>query len=204
MRFFDPESGRITLDGVEIRQARLAQLRRAICVVEQEPFIFTGSILDNLRYGSFDAGEERIREAVALAGLDRFIAALPEGLNSRLAESGRNVSGGQYQRIALARAIVRDPAVLVLDEATSAVDSETEQEIFTRIEPWLSRRTVLVMTHRLATLIRFRRVVVLNEGRVVGDGAPHELLRTCPVFERLFAEQVSPLAEREKILSSIS
>jgi len=203
VRFFDPTSGRITLDGVDVRNTRLSQLRRAVCVVEQEPFIFTGSILDNLRYGTFDASAEQIRDAAALAGLDRFIAALPDGFDARLAESGHNVSGGQYQRIALARAIVRDPAVLVLDEATSAVDSETEQEIFARMEPWLARRTVIVMTHRLATVIRFRRVVVLDEGRVVGDGAPHELIRTCPVFERLFAEQVSPLAEREKVLSPV-
>ncbi len=197
LRFLAPTGGRILLDGIDIQDARLSQLRRAICVVEQDPFIFSGSLFDNLRYGSPDAEPERVNAAIALAGLDRFVAALPAGLDTQLAESGRNISGGQYQRIALARAIVRDPAVLVLDEATSAVDSETEQGIFEGIAPWLARRTVLIMTHRLSTVMRFPRVIVLSEGAIAGDGNPALLMRTCPVFQRLFAEQVAPMAERE-------
>jgi len=110
-----------------------------------------------------------------------------------LREGGRDLSGGQKQRIALARAIVRDPSVLVLDEATSALDSDSERLIFERLEEWLRQRTVVVMAHRLATVSRFDRVVVLQAGRIVGDGSVPELVRRCPAFCQLFAEQLAPL-----------
>ena len=197
-RFADLAGGRILLDGIDLRSLRLSQLRRAICVIEQKPFIFSGSLLENIRYGSPGASLESVRTAVSLASLEQFVATLPAGLNTYLTESGRNLSGGQQQRIALARAIVRDPAVLVLDEATSAIDSETENAIFSRMKPWLARRTVLLMTHRLATVIRFPRVVVVEDGRVVGDGPAAQLLEGCPAFARLFSEQVAPLENPAK------
>ena len=151
LRFLHPDTGRITLDGHDLSQLRMADLRRAICVAEQDPFIFSGSLLDNIRYGARDAARSHIEEAVMLAGLEPYVASMPQGLQTILTESGRNLSGGQRQRIALARTIARDPAVLVLDEATSALDSDTERTIFANMKDWLERRTVIVMAHRLAT-----------------------------------------------------
>lgn len=203
VRFADPLEGRILLDGTDTRSLRLSQLRRAICVIEQKPFIFSGSVLENIRYGSPGASLEAVRVAVTLASLDQFVATLPAGLDTYLTESGRNLSGGQQQRIALARAIVRNPAVLVLDESTSAIDTETENAIFSRMESWLADRTAILMTHRLATVIRFPRVVVLADGRVVGDGPAAQLLESCPAFARLFSEQVSLLDTPPKIASSV-
>jgi ATP-binding cassette, subfamily B, bacterial MsbA len=204
VRFADPVSGRILLDGTDIRELRLAELRHSVCVMEQKPFVFSGTLFENIRYGSPHATREQARTAASQAGLDQFIAALPAGLDSYLAESGRNLSGGQQQRIALARAIVRDPLALILDEATSAIDSETEQEIFSRLGSWLAKRTVLLMTHRLSTVIRFPRVIVLDNGRIAGDGSAAQLLETCPVFKRLFAEQISPLENSSRALAGTS
>ena len=194
VRFADVQAGRILLDGAELRTLTLASLRRAVCVVEQEPFIFSGRLIDNLRYGSWDTPDRRVDEAVALAGLETLVASLPGQLETPMAEAGRNLSVGQKQRIALARAIIRDPAVLVLDEATSALDSDTERQIFARLEPWLRRRTTLVIAHRLSTISRFERVIVLDRGRVVGDGTVAALVANCPSFTRLFADQLTVTA----------
>ena len=195
LRFSDPQRGRIVLNGVDIRALRLAELRRAVCVVEQEPFIFSGPLLENIRYGAPQASPTTIDTAVARAGLAELVSTLPGGLRAVLQEAGGNLSGGQKQRIALARAIVRDPTVLVLDEATSALDSDSEGQIFAELDQWLRQRTVLVMAHRLATISRFERVVVLQSGRVVGDGNVMKLLEGCPAFAELFAEQVSPVLD---------
>jgi len=192
-RFADPQRGRILIDGVSLGALRLAALRRAVCVVEQNPFIFSGPLIDNIRYGSWQAPLRAIDAAVALAGLRPLVNSLPGGLHAVLEEAGHDLSGGQKQRIALARAIVRNPAVLVLDEATSALDSDTEGQMFAQLDDWLRQRTVLVMAHRLSTVSRFGRVVVLHAGRVIGDGSIDELLRTCPTFVQLFAEQLAPL-----------
>ncbi len=195
--------GRILVDGLDLKEIRLADLRRAICVVEQDPFIFSGPFVDNVRYGSWDAPRAAVEEAVRLAGLDSLAASLPMGLEEPLAEGGRDLSGGQRQRVALARAVVRDPAILVLDEATGALDGETEERVLGQLAGWLSRRTVLVFAHRLATVSRFGRIVVLDGGRVVGDGTAAELLESCPPFASLFAGQVESAAvltsqERER------
>lgn len=191
-RFVTPHLGRILLDGCDISSLRLAQLRRAVCVVEQTPFIFSGPLIDNIRYGSWDASPGAIASAVTLAGMKSMVASLPGGLNASLEEGGCDLSGGQKQRIGLARAIVRDPAVLVLDEVTSALDSENEAQMFAQLHSWLRKRTVLAFSHRLSTVSRFPRVIVLDRGRVVGDGSVAELLRTCAAFSQLFAEQLAP------------
>ena len=193
MRFSDPDQGRILLDGVDLRALRLGDLRRAVVVVEQDPFIFSGPLIDNILYGSWHASTAAITAAVSVAGLEPLVNSLPGGLHAVLREAGRDLSGGQKQRIALARAVVRAPAVLVLDEATSALDSDSERQIFVQLQDWLRRRTVLVMAHRLATISRFERVIVIEGGCVVGDGSVSRLLSGCPAFERLFAEQIAPL-----------
>jgi ATP-binding cassette subfamily B protein len=195
-RHLSPLSGRILVDGVDVAEARLSDLRRAVCVVEQEPFLFSGPLLENVRYGSLDASREDVESAVRLVGLAPLAASLPHGMDTPMQEAGRELSGGEKQRIALARALVRNPAVLVLDEATSALDGEAEELIFERLESWLARRTVLVMAHRLSTVARFPRVVVLERGRVVGDGPAEALLGSCPPFAQLFAAQLEPVALR--------
>jgi subfamily B ATP-binding cassette protein MsbA len=192
VRFADPQAGRILLDGVDLRRLSLAALRRAVCVVEQEPFLFSGRLIDNLRYGSWDAPRQRIEDAVRLTGLAPLVDTLPAGLDTPMEEAGRNLSVGQKQRIALARAIVRAPGVLVLDEATSALDSDAERQIFAQLHPWLGERTTLVIAHRLSTISRFERVIVLDRGTVVGDGPVPALLETCPAFKQLFADQLVP------------
>ncbi len=192
VRFIAPQRGRICLDGADVGSLRLGELRRAVCVVEQNPFIFSGPLNDNIRYGSWQASSAAVESAVTLAGMESMVASLPGGLNAVLEEGGRDLSGGQKQRIALARAIVRDPALLVLDEVTSALDGESEAQIFAQLDPWLRQRTVLAFSHRLSTISRFPRVIVLDRGRVVGDGSVAELLRSCPVFSQLFAEQLAP------------
>jgi subfamily B ATP-binding cassette protein MsbA len=191
LRFLEPDAGRILLDGQELTQLRMADLRRAVCVAEQDPFIFSGSLLDNIRYGAWNASRRHIDEAVVLAGLETYVASMPHGLDTHLAESGRNLSGGQRQRIALARTIARDPAVLVLDEATSALDSDTERTIFANLKQWLEHRTVIVMAHRLATVSRIARVAMLQDGAIIGEGSVTDLLTNCSPFRELFADQLS-------------
>lgn len=194
LRLIDPDAGRLTLDDIDLRELSLDELRRAVCVVEQDPFVFSGPLAENVRYGARDATPAAVAEAARMAGLSDWIATLPDGIETVLTEGGRNLSGGQKQRIALARAIVADPRVVVLDEATSALDGDTEAQIFQRLSGWLSERTVIVMAHRLSTVGRLSRVVVLERGRIVGDGTPGQLLETCPAFAALFGEQVGPLA----------
>jgi ATP-binding cassette, subfamily B, bacterial MsbA len=194
MRFCDAQQGRILLDGIDIRALRLLELRRVVCVVEQEPFIFGGPLIDNIRYGSWDAPLKEIEDAVHITGLKSLVRSLPHGLSTELHEGGRDLSGGQKQRIALARAVVRDPRVLILDEATSALDSDTERQILEQMENWMAGRTVLVMAHRLSTVLRAPRIIVLEGGQVAGGGTVNELLEYCTPFRQLFSEQLEPVA----------
>lgn len=193
VRLMDPDAGRLTLDGIDLRSLSLVELRQAVCVIEQEPFVFSGPVAENVRYGARGATLAEIHEAVRSVGLEAWVAGLPDGLATVLTEAGRNLSVGQKQRIALARAILCAPRVLILDEATSALDSETEDLIFSRLSDWLRQRTVIVMAHRLSTVSRLERVVVLEAGHIVGDGTAPRLLGTCPAFATLFAGQVLPL-----------
>jgi ABC-type multidrug transport system fused ATPase/permease subunit len=191
--FLPPGEGRILVDGVDAREADLRDLRAAVRLVEQEPFVFRGTLAENVLFGRPGASRAEVAEALRLAGLAGLAASLPRGLDGDLLDAGRNLSGGQKQRIALARAILSDPPLLVLDEATSALDSETEGRLLDELSPWLARRTVIVMAHRLSTVARFPRLVVLSGGRVAGDGPAPHLLETCPPFRALFAEQVEPV-----------
>lgn len=191
VRHLYPSQGTILLDDRDLSRLKLRDVRRAICVVEQEPFLFSGSLAANLEYGSEGVGPGRVEEAIRLAGLVDLVAAHPDGVNRPIAEGGRDLSGGEKQRISLARAIVRDPAVVILDEATSALDSETEEKVFGALSEWLSRRTVLVAAHRFSTIRKIGRVVVIDRGRVVGDGPVPLLLSNCAAFSQLFGTQVN-------------
>jgi ABC-type multidrug transport system fused ATPase/permease subunit len=189
VRLEEPRRGELRLDGRPLAALALGDLRRAICLVEQDSALFAGTLAAALRLAAPEAREEELLAALSLVGLDGLVAVLPQGLEGRLGEGGRTLSGGERQRLALARAVLRDPAVLVLDEATSALDGETEAAIFARLAPWLAKRTVLVVAHRLATVQRWPRILVLAQGRVVGDGTFAALLSSCPAFAALVADQ---------------
>jgi subfamily B ATP-binding cassette protein MsbA len=204
LRFAQPRSGRVLIDGVDHTAIPLGELRRMVCLVEQEPFLFSGPLIDNIRYGTWDASRLTIERAVDMAGLRELVSRLPHGLDTSLREAGRDLSGGERQRVALARAIVRDPLVLILDEATSAIDSEIESGIFEQLSPWLSQRTVLAMAHRLSTIARFDRVALLEDGRVTASGSLQTMVRSSVGFRSLFHEQlgVIPFLSHDPVKSS--
>jgi subfamily B ATP-binding cassette protein MsbA len=188
-RFWDVESGRILLDGVDLRELRLADLRRAVGIVPQEPVLFSGTIRENIAYGRPDADEPAIRAAAVAAHAAEFIERLPQGYETVVGERGVKLSGGQRQRIAIARAILKDPAVLILDEATSSLDSESERLIEDALERLLVGRTTFIIAHRLGTVRRADRLVVLDHGRVVEEGTHDELLARGGLYARLYRTQ---------------
>jgi ATP-binding cassette subfamily B protein len=170
VRQLDPDSGRITIDGHDLRTVRLADLRRCVVVVDQNPFVFNASIGENIRYARPDATEQEVLDAARRAGLSDFLARAPLGVDTSVGEAGRAVSAGERQRVAIARAFLADPAVLVLDEATGALDPDTEAEVASGYEQLMSGRTTIVITHRPELARRADRVVVLDDGRIVAQG----------------------------------
>jgi ABC-type bacteriocin/lantibiotic exporter with double-glycine peptidase domain len=193
IRLIEPTGGRILLDDMDLSGLALADVRRSVCLVEHQPFIYSGTVRDNLRYGTPAASPQAVAAAIAITELTEVIGALPQGMETVLEEEGHNLSAGQRQRVALARAIVREPAILILDEATSGLDGDTEARIFASLERWLGARTLIVMSHRLSTVARFSRIVVLADGRVAGDGSLTHLAATCEPFSTLFADQMAAL-----------
>ena len=186
-RLYDPDGGRVLLDGHDLRDLRLADVRRAVALVFEETFLFSESVRENIRFGRPDAGDPDVERAAALAGATEFISRLPEGYDTVLGERGFSLSGGQRQRIAIARAILADPAVLVLDDATSAVDATKEHEIRAALAEVMRGRTTLVIAHRPATIALADRVAVLEAGRIVEEGTHEELLRGSARYRTLLA-----------------
>lgn len=189
LRFYDPTSGRITLDGVDITAMDPRALRQNFGFVPQEPAIFSASVAENIRFGRPDASEADVRAAAEAAAALDFVEALPDGFQSDLGQKGVRLSGGQRQRIAIARAILRDPPILLLDEATSALDSENEALVQAALERLQKDRTTLVIAHRLATVQNADRILVLEDGRIVAAGAHGKLLAEGGLYARLAAMQ---------------
>ncbi len=185
LRFYDPDSGSIRIDGVDIARADPAAVRGMIGVVPQETMIFGTSALENIRYGRPDASDEEVRDAARAAAADEFIARLPEGYETFLGEKGTRLSGGQRQRIAIARAILKNPPILLLDEATSSLDAESERLVQEALEKLMQNRTTIIIAHRLATVLKARRIVVLDEGRIRAVGSHADLVRSDPLYSRL-------------------
>jgi ATP-binding cassette subfamily B protein len=185
LRFYDPQGGRVVVDGVPITQADPQELRRRIAFVPQDPVVFGTTIAENLRYGRPDASDDDLRDAARLAAADGFIEALPEGYHTRIGERGVTLSGGQRQRVAIARAILRDAPILLLDEATSALDAESETLVQDALDRLMDGRTTLVIAHRLATILKADRILVIDNGRIVEQGSHADLVSAGGLYARL-------------------
>ena len=189
LRFYDPDSGIIRFDGVDIRDVDPQALRSRMALVPQDPMIFGADAWENIRYGHEGVSDEDVRRAADAAHAGKFLDQLPQGFNSFLGERGLRLSGGQRQRIAIARAILRDPALLLLDEATSALDAESERLVQAALEELMRGRTTLIIAHRLATVRKVDRIVVLDQGAIVASGRHEELMVQQGLYARLAALQ---------------
>jgi ATP-binding cassette subfamily B protein len=202
LRFYDPARGTIRIDGVDIADADPREVRRRLGIVPQDTMIFAASALENIRYGRPEATDDDVRAAIAAAHADEFLQALPQGLDTQLGERGVKLSGGQRQRIAIARAILRNPPILLLDEATSALDAQSEQLVQVALEELMRNRTTLVIAHRLATVLKADRILVIDGGRLVSEGTHQELLVKDGLYARLAELQFG--AEPGRKLSAVA
>ena len=189
MRFHDPQRGQVCLDGIDLRQFRPQDLRRAMALVPQHPVLFADSAAENIGYGDLSASPQRITEAAIAAEADGFLRQLPQGYDTPLGERGARLSGGQQQRVAIARALLRDAPVLLLDEATSALDAQSEHAVQNALEHLMQGRTTVVIAHRLATVMAADRIVVMDKGRIVAEGTHAELLAQGGLYAELASLQ---------------
>jgi len=197
-RFYDPTQGRITVDGHDLRKVKLSSLRKQVAVVLQDTFLFNTTVRENLLYGKPDATDKELITAAKTAYAHDFIMALPDGYDTEIGERGVKLSGGQKQRLALARAILADPRILILDEATSSVDAEAEYLIQQALESVLKGRTSLVIAHRLSTIRDADKIIALEEGRIIEVGDHHELMRHGGLYSQLYRRQLELAATDEK------
>ena len=195
LRFYDPQSGGITIDGLDLREVDLDDLRRHVGLVSQDVFLFHGTVSENIAYGSFSASDDEIRRAAQWAEADEFIRALPNGYQTMVGERGQKLSGGQRQRLSIARAILKNPPILILDEATSAVDNETEAAIQRSLDRISKGRTMIAIAHRLSTVRNAHRILVLDQGRLVERGDHESLLAENGVYARLWNIQTGRRTE---------
>ncbi len=199
LRFYDPQSGKIILDGVDIKQADPIQVRQRIAIVPQDTVLFATTAMENIRYGKPEATDEEVKAAARAAIADEFIEKQPESYETFLGEKGIRLSGGQQQRIAIARAILKNPPIMLLDEATSALDSESEQLVQEALEHLMQDHTTLVIAHRLSTVKKADRIVVMDEGKIVDIGHHNELMKKSGLYNRLAKIQFGHTDEVETV-----
>lgn len=190
-RFYDPFNGVVTVDGVDVRDVTFRSLRKQIGIVTQESILFNDTVRANIAYGYPGAGDEQVRAAAEMAFAHQFIIKMPKGYDTLIGDRGFRLSGGEKQRIAIARAILRNPPILILDEATSQLDSESERFVQEALDRLMKGRTVIAIAHRLSTIQKADKIVVLEHGRIIGQGGHEELLKTCPLYNKLYSLQFS-------------
>jgi ABC-type multidrug transport system fused ATPase/permease subunit len=193
-RFYDATAGRVTVDGVDVRDVKIPSLRHEIAIVAQDPFLFSATVFENIAFGKPGATQEEVENAARLAQAHEFVAVLPNGYETVIGERGITLSGGQRQRLAIARALIMDPRILILDDATASVDATTEAKIRLGLREAMKGRTTIIIAHRLSTISLADELVVLDGGRIVGRGTDEELLRTNAVFREIYEHG---LLERE-------
>jgi len=191
-RLYDPSEGEVLLDGVDVRDVTIRSVRQAVAVVSDNPFLFSASVAENIAYARADAPREEIEQAARRAQAHEFISDLPQGYETQVGERGLTLSGGQRQRLAIARALLSDPRVLVLDDATSSVDASTEQSIKLALAEAMAGRTTFVIAHRLSTIALADEIVVLDHGRLVARGEHAELLQSSPLYREIVAADATP------------
>ena len=189
-RFYDATKGKVLIDGHNINTIDEQTLRTAVAVVPQKALLFTGTILDNLRWGKRDATEEEITRAAKIACADTFVTAMKDGYNTQLGQGGVNLSGGQKQRLSLARALIRNPRILILDDCTSALDASTEATVLNGLRKQAKDTTVLLISQRISTVMRADRILCMENGTVQGLGTHQELLAQCPAYQAIYASQI--------------
>jgi ATP-binding cassette subfamily B protein len=190
-RLFDVVGGSVLVDGVDVREWEFDALRRRIAIVPQRPYLFTGTVASNLRYGNPDATDEELWAFLAIAQARDFVEAMPLGLETPIAQGGTNVSGGQRQRLAIARALVRQPEIYLFDDSFSALDLGTDARLRAALRPVTADAAVIVVAQRVSTIVDADQIIVLEDGRVVGHGRHAELLESCPTYAEIVASQLS-------------
>ena len=196
-RFYDPTAGRITIDGQDIQSVSVASLRAQIGMVLQETTLFAASVRENITFGKPDATQAELENAARLAQAEEFILRMPQGYDTLVGERGITLSGGQKQRLAVARALLTDPRILILDDATSSVDSETEHLIQMALEQVMQNRTTFVIAHRLSTVQRADLILVLEHGSIAARGVHDDLLKTSPLYRSIYEQQLKPKAGKK-------
>jgi ATP-binding cassette subfamily B protein len=197
-RFYDPTAGRILIDGMDVREFQQDSLRAQVAVVPQETVLFSGTIRDNIRYGNPQAGEEQVLAAARAARVDEFISHLPKGYDTHIEERGVNLSGGQKQRLAIARALLMQPRILILDDSTSSVDVETENHIQAALRQWEPQFTTFIVAQRISTVLKADKIIVLEEGRIAAQGTHASLMDSSPIYQEIYASQLGDGFEEDK------